>query len=515
MQRLYGAISAAGWRQNLCLTVAGALSTLAFAPFFATPVLFVTLPWLMHRVRVSVSGKSAFRTGWWFGLGYSIASIYWFSYALLVDAARFGWLIPFALLGIGGALAVYHGLCTLAAYRFRKLPIVPYCLAFALCWTVSEILRSLLFSGFPWNLLGYGWGMNEVSLQAASIGGVWWLSLITIALASVPLWWRERAYASAVIAVLIFGVLLGYGAFRLNANPTRYEPGVMLRLVQANIPQTLKWDKNAERSNLDLHVKLSLSAGYEKITHLIWPESALPFRLEEGGFLASELAKIVPPRGALATGVVRFVPPAAPGKPPTVYNSLNILDADAHIAAVYDKRKLVPFGEYVPLRSVLPLEKLTPGGLDFSTGTNADPIPIHGAPDMRPQICYEAIFPWLSNGAYPHWILNITNDAWFGLSSGPYQHFAMTRMRAVEQGVPLIRSASGGISAAIDAYGRVLSLLPLNTRGVLDTPLPTPAAANTLYGEYGQGVLILTMLAMAAYVLFQASAAGLYRRNVA
>jgi apolipoprotein N-acyltransferase len=298
---------------------------------------------------------------------------------------------------------------------------------------------------------------------------------------------------------------------RLDANPTAYVPDVKLRLVQPNIPQTLKWDKSAEATNIQRHITMSLSEGYESITHLIWAESAMTFRLEEGGFWTQELGGIAPAKGALITGTVRVQPSNAPNTPPALFNSLNVITPDGQIAAVYDKRKLVPFGEYIPFRSILPLDKITQGGIDFSTGTSAEPLHIRGAPDMRPQICYEAIFPWLSHGAYPHWILNITNDAWFGISTAPYQHFQMTRMRGVEQGVALIRSAGGGISGAVDAYGRVLSTLPLNSEGVLDTPLPQPAAAPTLYARYGNSVLGVTMVFLIGYIWWSHTQ---HRRNL-
>jgi apolipoprotein N-acyltransferase len=489
------------WSKRLLLTAAGSVTTFAFAPFFISPLLLLTFPLLLTLSRHATSTKATFWTGWWFGLGYGCASIYWFSYALLVDAARFGWLIPFALGGIGGALAVYYGLTTLLVHRFRQWPIVPYSLAFALSWVGMEGLRSVLFSGFPWNLLGYSWNATTVSLQAASIGGVWWLSLLTVVLASTPLWWKAKAYIPFFCAMVGFAALLVYGGVRLHQNPTAYEADILLRVVQANIPQTLKWDKNAEMGNLQKHISLSLSDRYSKVTHLIWPESAMTFRLEQGGFWANELAKIVPLQGALTTGVVRMERNEAGSA--HLFNSLNVLRSNGNISAVYDKRKLVPFGEYVPLRSVLPLDKITPGGQDFSVGSYAGAIAMHGAPDFRPQICYEAIFPWLSADTYPHWILNITNDGWFGLSSGPYQHFDMTRMRAVEQGVPLIRAASGGISAAVDAYGRVLHSLPLNTHGVMDTRLPKPATSPTIYGRYGQGVLLLTMVGMVCVIRWQ------------
>lgn len=482
------------WQHALLLMVGGALATTALAPFFLSSLLWMSIPMLCLVVRHAARPSSAFWSGWWWGLGYSLFSIYWITHALLVDAEAFGWLIPFALLGIGGALALYHGLIAFASYYVRHLPIVPYCLSFALIWTVAEIARSVLFTGFPWNLIGYSAASNNVSMQLASIGGIFWLSLLVVTCATLPLWWIMHQRRATLIAIGIFILAHGYGAWRLYTHPTVYEPHVRLRLVQAAIPQNLKWSPSGRYDAIDAHVMLSLSKGYKTITHILWPESAMTFRFSEGDLWANRLARIAPQRGSLITGVVRAIAPTSPNDPPILYNSLQSITRQGTIDAVYDKRHLVPFGEYIPLRSILPLTKITHGSIDFSTGDSDAPLTTYGAPPMRPLICYEAIFPWLSDNAHPAWIANLTNDGWFGESTAPYQHLHMARMRAVEQGVALARAANTGISAVIDPYGRILASLELGARGVLDHNLPKATPSPTFYSRFGYSALILSCI---------------------
>ncbi len=477
------------------LCVAGALSTLALAPFFYVPLLWITIPIFIMLIRTAERARQGFWYGWWFGFGYFCAGIYWFAHALLVDAAAFGWLIPFAVLGIGAGLAIYIGLNGWIGYYARNLPVVPFSLAFALLWTAMEVVRSLLLTGFPWNLIGYSWAAHDIAIQVGSIGGIWWLSLLTMILAALPLW-LHPAPKTSLLTLAGFTCLLVWGAWRLETHPTSFREDVTLRIVQAAIPQDLKWDEAKRLEAHNKHLQLSMSAGHEDVTHIIWPESAMTFRFEPGDFWTRELAYVAPKGGALITGVVRAEPPVMPGAPPRLYNSLKSVTHDAAIDTVYDKRKLVPFGEYVPFRSVLPLEKITHGSLDFTAGSHTGSLQTAGAPPFRPLICYEAIFPALSQDSHPDWLLNITNDGWFGDSTGPYQHFHMARMRAVEQGVPLVRAANTGISAIIDPYGRRIASLGLGTSGVLDANLPYPAPQRTLYGYYGHWVLGYTVIVL-------------------
>lgn len=486
------------WKRLFTLWLAGALSTLALAPFFATPILLLTIPTLLLTVRFALSTKQAAFHGWAFGLGYFSAGLYWFAHALLIDAAKFGWLIPLALLGIGGGLALYIALVGWFSYRVRTLPYTSYCISFALLWTIAEIARSTLFSGFPWNLIGYSWGAYETTLQSASLGGIWLLSLLTMLLASMPLWLCKPtpSYKTCIVTLIGFLGLLYYGNSRLANNPTLYEDSVGLRLVQASIKQELKWDAERRAEAIKQHLDLSAFRLGDDITHIIWPESAMTYRFEEGDFWTQELAKFAPENGALMTGVVR-VDRINPERT-AIYNSIKTITADEQIDAVYDKRKLVPFGEYVPFRNILPIDKITHGALDFDAGNNAEPLTTRGAPPFQPLICYEAIFPWLSQNTHPAWLLNVTNDGWFGTSTGPYQHFHMTRMRAVEQGVPLVRAANNGISAVIDPYGRIVAKLGLNEVGIVDSKLPEPADTHTVYAQYGllplYGISALLML---------------------
>lgn len=272
-------------------------------------------------------------------------------------------------------------------------------------------------------------------------------------------------------------------------------PGVRLRLVQANIDQRMKWEE-AERANtLRKYLALSTQPGPMPVTHVVWPETALPYFLSSDPELLRILSRIVPPGGLLLTGAVR----AEPGNGSyRVWNSIHAIDDGGQVVATYDKVHLVPFGEYVPLRNVLPLDKITPGASDFTAGPGPRTLVLPGLPPVSPSICYEAIFPdALVAPTEPRvqWLLNVTNDAWFGQSAGPHQHFASARLRAIEQGVPLVRAANTGISAVVDPYGRVLAHLALGSEGVLDSPLPL-ALPPTPYARLGD-LALLIMLAIA------------------
>jgi apolipoprotein N-acyltransferase len=283
-------------------------------------------------------------------------------------------------------------------------------------------------------------------------------------------------------------------------------PDVRLRLVQPNVPQALKWDPEARERNLEELIDLTRSAGFETRTHTIWSETATAFPiwgdLPQLADRRRQIAAAIPTGGMLVTGAPRFARDAAGDI--HAWNSLHALEGDATIAATYDKFHLVPFGEYVPLRDWLPVERIVPGGIDFSAGPGPQLLAIRGLPLASPLICYEIIFPGnvVPAGMRPGLLLNITNDSWFGQSAGPYQHFAATRLRAIEQGLPTIRAAGGGISAVLDAYGRPVAMLGLGQRGVLDAGLPV-ALPPTLYALAGEAVFwaLLALLAICALAL--------------
>jgi apolipoprotein N-acyltransferase len=385
-------------------------------------------------------------------------------------------------------------------------------LALALAWSAAEYLRGHVLSGFPWNLVGYAWagvmpdtlglpGSLEV-LQLASVTGIYGVSLVTVAAAALPArlgdFGRGR-WAGVAAALLLVAVPALGGAWRLAHGARETVPGVTLRLVQPSIPQTFKNDPQAEVQNFQRLLALSAAQGADKITAIIWPEAAAPPLLERYPNLRQAITAVVPSGGLLITGAERAEP--IQGWPPQhVWNSIVALDDRGDIVGTYDKAHLVPFGEYVPLRGFLPMDKIAPSIGDFSRGPGPRTLSLPGLPAVSPLVCYEAIFPGavIDPQHRPHWLLNVTNDAWYGRTPGPLQHLASARTRAVEEGLPLMRAANNGISGAIDPYGRVLARLDLNAVGVLDEPLPRDLPA-TVYAQFGDSIyLALSLLFLAS-----------------
>jgi apolipoprotein N-acyltransferase len=285
--------------------------------------------------------------------------------------------------------------------------------------------------------------------------------------------------------------------------PTTYVDGVRLRIMQPNLQQDEKFNYAAKQKVMRQYLELSdratgpQSTGMRDVTHLIWPESAFPFLLTREPDALAQIASLLPQGAVLITGAVR-APETAPGVAPGgAYNSVYVIDHDGSILSVYDKVHLVPFGEYLPFQSLLEslgimqLTKL-PGGFIAGDRRRAQSVP--RAPRFLPLICYEIIFPdeAVPRGERPGWLLNLTNDGWFGYSSGPYQHLQQARVRAIEQGLPLVRAANTGISAVVDPLGRIIKSLPLSTEGVLDSALPR-RIDPPLYVRTGDGVVGLIL----------------------
>jgi apolipoprotein N-acyltransferase len=331
-----------------------------------------------------------------------------------------------------------------------------------------------------------------------------------------------------VLAGAALATLAAYGELRLVGHPTETVNGVHLRIMQPNIPQDERFRYAAKAQIMRRYVSMSQRAdtalapgappqtgearvgdpgGLRGVTHLIWPESAFPFFLTREPEALSMIAHMLAPSTTLITGAARLAEPVPGGSEKHAYNSVYVIDPNGSILATYDKLHLVPFGEYLPLQDLLERAGLTqlvdvPGG--FLPGAQRRRIAVAGAPDLLPLICYEAIFPGeaVPTGERPGWLLNLTNDAWFGISSGPYQHFQQARVRAIEEGLPLIRAANSGISAVIDPLGRVIAALPLGHDGVLDAALPR-AAEVTIYARIGDflfGVAVLGTMAASLLV---------------
>jgi apolipoprotein N-acyltransferase len=483
-----------GKQRFAALFVMGALMALAFAPFHGWPLLFLTLPYLLLQLEGAAPRSAAWRS-FFFGYGFSVAGTYWISFSMLVDVAQFGWMIPFCIFGIGAAFALYFWVM---GYVFGKLATshrLGNIFLLSLLWVGFEYLRSIGIFGFPWNLLGYVVTPSERLLQLASVIGTFGLSWMVMLLALAPVS-HKRGYVAGMLAILIMAY--GFGMWRVPATPVPVSE-TRLRIVQPNIPQDMKWTAEGKDESMRVHGVLThMQTDAPPANIVIWSETAFPFTVYEGSGWFEHMRYFAPENGYFITGVIRT-------HRKKIWNSLVAVNSKGEEAAHYDKHQLVPFGEFVPLRDVLPLEKITPGAVDFSREQGVRTITLDGAPPFSPLVCYEVVFPWLAarKDQRPAWLLNVTNDAWYGDSPGPYQHFDMTRMRAIEQGLPLVRAANTGISALIDPYGRILGRLPLNERGVIDRALPKPLPP-TLYARYGEWIVVTwLMLATVAYLRYR------------
>lgn len=514
-----------GWKRALTAIAAGALSALAFAPLFAFPILFLTLPVLVWLIDGSANWRRAFSAGWFFGFGYFFFNLFWIGEAFLVEADKFAWLLPFAVTLLPAGLAIFWGLAAAAARSVWSNGLGRL-FVFAIAFSLAEYLRGHILTGFPWNLVGYALTYPLPLMQSAALFGAYGLTAIALFIFPAPLVvlgdgrsplsFGSILKATALAAVPI-ALLLVYGTWRLQT-PQSFVPDVKLRIVQPSVPQREKWMAEHQRRIFDDHIALSLAnpSGEKNslagITHLVWPEAAMPFFPLEAPVALDIIANVLPPGTTLITGALRRDPKPAPGtaiSPDTrTLNSILVLNERAEPLATYDKINLVPFGEFVPWENALSaigIEKLTHGRGSFAAGPVPRPLmSIPGLPPALGLVCYEALFPGniVQQSVRPGVLLNVTNDGWFGESTGPYQHFHQSRIRAVEEGTPLVRAANNGISAVVDPYGRALQTLGLNVRGSIDSALPeaisTPLAARL--GDWTILLIIALYAGLAAWL---------------
>lgn len=483
-----------GWRRNGTAFLLGALATLALAPIYLFPLLFVVFPPLIWMLDGAARKRTAFAIGWWFGFGFFGFGLYWIGNALLVFSAKFAWLLPFAGAGLPAFLAFFCGGATLIAWFARGH--LHRAILLALAWVAGEWLRGHILTGFPWNLIGYAWAGNEGLIQFAALVGIYGVSLAAVLSGCLPAALAGSRRPVRIIAATVavpLAIWIG-GTIRLGVVPeVAYVDGVGLRIVQSNIPQREKWAPAHQARNIRLFMGLSRQDRPDWITHVIWPETAATFYMGANPDLRRAVAAAVPPGGLLLTGA-----PRQTGKDKRVANAMLALDETGSIKAHYDKFHLVPFGEYVPLADILPIDKITHGKRGFTPGPGVQTLSLPGLPAFSPLICYEVIFPGrvADPSQRPAWLLNLTNDAWYGRSAGPHQHLAQARVRAVEEGLPLIRAAYAGMSAIIDPYGHISQRLALEEAGVIDTRLPQsidpPPYAN--WGDLPFGVIFLLLI---------------------
>ncbi|HML28082.1 MAG TPA: apolipoprotein N-acyltransferase [Hyphomicrobium sp.] len=514
----------AGWRRALLAIAAGGLSALAFAPMFVTPILFLTLPVFVWLIDGSTNWRRAFSTGWLFGFGYFFCNLFWIGEAFLVEADKFAWLMPFAITLLPAGLALFWGIGAAIARMFWSEGLSRI-FVFAIALSGVEWLRGHILTGFPWDLPGYALTYPLPLMQSAALFGAYGLTAIALFVFAAPLVALSdsgraapRTIATALLwAVAPLAMLWTYGEWRLQS-PQLFVPDVKLRIVQPSVPQREKWMAEYQRRIFDDHVALSLTNpsgqtdSLQGITHVIWPEAAMPFFPLEAPVALDILANILPPGTTLITGALRHDPLLPPGTPVTTetrtLNSILVLDEKAQPIAAYDKTHLVPFGEYMPYEktlSAIGIEKLTHGRGSFATGPEPRPLMhIPGLPPALGLVCYEALFPGnvVQGHEHPGVMINVTNDGWFGETTGPYQHFHQSRVRAVEEGAPLIRAANNGISGVVDPFGRILTSLGLDVRGQTDSALPK-AVSPPPYARFGDWMLaaILAVFAVLAAAL--------------
>ena len=495
-----------GWRRAVVAGGLGVLVAGAQAPVYFLPAIlaFSALPWLLTGAQ---NGRAAFAIGWWFGFGMLTAGLYWISNALLVDSARHAWLVPFAAAGLPAVLAVYYGAATWLTHALARRGGAPV-IILAASWAIAEWLRGNLFTGFPWNLTGYVWAFSEIPLQATAFIGSYGLGLVTLcvgfALAPLgmappgPQRWYGPLAAAATLALLWAG-----GSLRLaeiTVGPTEHT----VRVVQGNVAQRDKWQGPLKADHIARYLAMTTAPGADGRPPppvAIWPETAMALFLNEAPALRAAMGRAVAANGSVLTGTVRVARPSPAGSdaPSEIWNSVYAIDGGGAVRAIYDKFHLVPFGEYLPFQDWLPFLPVAALRTGFSAGPGPQTLTAPGLPPFSPLICYEIIFPGAvraPDGPPPRLLINLTNDAWYGVSSGPYQHFATTRVRAVEEGLPVIRAANTGISALIDPLGRVKARLALNQTGHFDHAVPAALSAPTLYSRWGEVLFLTAVIAM-------------------
>jgi apolipoprotein N-acyltransferase len=518
----------AGWQRLAVAMLAGAVAALSLPPLNLLPVLALSFPvavWLLDgstagRGRLSwPTLKAAFGAGWGFGFGYFVVGFWWLGAAFLVEDDAFAWALPLGVVGLPAALALFHGLGFVIARLFwsngtRRI------FAFAGGMAAVEWLRGVILTGFPWNSLGQALAGPEWTAQLASVVGLNGLTILALVLFAAPASLGSgetpfQRWRAPVLALAVLVTVSGFGFWRLQTNQVAMVPDLRIRIMQPNLSQREKHRLSGQEV-LSRYLKLSDRAttpgvsGIADITHLVWPESPFPFLLAREPQALSQIAGLLKPRTILITGAARSEDAVGPNDKVRYFNSMHVIGPDGAILDSYDKTHLVPFGEYLPFQGFfarLGLKQFVevPGG--FEAGLRRKPLTIKGMSAALPLICYEAIFPaeLLAGSPRPSVLMNVTNDGWFGLTTGPYQHFAQARLRTIEFGIPLVRAANTGISAIIDPLGRIVNSLPLGVEGVVDGPLPQ-SLRTTIYSSVGD-TLALGMLILCFGLCFRAKSA--------
>jgi apolipoprotein N-acyltransferase len=454
----------------------GLASALALPPVHLLPVLLFSVPAFLRLIGEAKSKKQVAFIAWLFGFGLNLAGLYWITEPILTEASTFWWLVPLAAPLLAFAVAFYSIIPALAASFVR--PGFGGLLVFTGAWGVSNLIQQFAFSGFPWNFWGTDWvipgELGDIFIQPAALFSVYGLTLLTVFLAGLPMFGR-RGFVGLIAVLLVWA---GFGYWRLQ---TKVAPaGVSLALVQPDFPVPGSFTRPALEARWQKLLAMSSAGLHAGATAVVWPEGTSPWLLDSDVNARAQLASVTGTAPILA-GSLRVVSPS------DIRNSLVVTEGPGPAVAVYDKWKLVPFGEYTP--KWIPV-KITPDvlGTGFTPGPGPRTLHVPQLPAFDTAICYEDVFPGeiVDERDRPSWLLNITDDAWFGDSAGPRQHFVNARLRAVEEGLPVARDANSGITAMIDAFGHVEAYLPMDAQGVLVQPLPG-ALPPTLFSRLGLG----------------------------
>ncbi len=485
-------------RQRVVCFALGALTATGHSPLSLWPISLVALSFLIGLSRLPRTNRESGWFGWFAGTGYFAATLFWIVEPFLVDIGRHGWMAPFALLFMAGGLALFWAVGFWLAARLGRGQ-SSQTVALIVTLGLAELARSYVLTGFPWGLLAYVWVETPV-IQLVAYIGPHGLGALTVLICALP-WLVQNRIAGGALPLALIAALWGVGLYRLSVPETPPDTPVNLRLIQPNAPQAQKWDPDYSQMFFQRQLDLSALDSDPAPDLVIWPEAAVTFWLENEPLWQKQMASVVSPDTNVIFGARRFDETG-------FYNSLAVLDHSGAPIAVYDKHHLVPFGEYFPFGGLLSrfgihgLASEEGGG--YTAGKGADLLDLGPHGNVLPLICYEAIFPHLArrSGPRPDWILQLTNDAWYGRIAGPQQHLAQARVRAIEQGLPLVRIANTGISAVIDAKGRLSAHLPLETTGKLDAKLPG-TLAQTFYGNTGDWLAFALLVLGLAFILIR------------
>jgi apolipoprotein N-acyltransferase len=489
---------------------AGALCVLAMSPWNVPLALMLGFSFFYIMASNTHGRFAPFAIGWMFAFGYFLIGLSWIGNALLVEGNDFQWAWPFEIAGLPALLAIFPAAGFAFAAKFIKFERFTGYLALAGVLALCEWARGHFFTGYPWNLFAYTWAKNLPVAQLSAYAGAYGLNLLTILWVALPGWLllarqdscrRRAVYAAGVL--LTFIACFIFGALRLKAHPDTLRTDIVARIVQPNIPQSEKWDQNKEAENLRKHLDLSWPQPInDKVTTLIiWPETSLADYVVDVPRARQSIINVLSYyKGPvyLISGYLRHEEQADGSA--RYYNSLAIFDRGMNLLTAYNKSHLVPFGEYIPFQKYIPLKPFVEFA-GFTPGNGPETYELPGVGALGLSVCYEIIFPGaiVERDKRPDWIINVTNDGWYGKSSGPHQHFDQSRFRAIEEGIPVVRAASTGISGVVGPTGRIIYEAGLMEKHGQNVALPEKLAQPTLYSKFKD--IIFFIAAFAAILL--------------